>query len=33
MRADFLVLKGIEIEKIFVHGEALGEHNFPKQSC
>jgi len=28
MQADFLVLKGIEIEKVFIRGEALEEKNF-----
>ncbi|MDD1750219.1 MAG: hypothetical protein LUO89_10130, partial [Methanothrix sp.] len=30
LQADFLVLKGLEIEKIFIRGESLEERNYPK---
>jgi hypothetical protein len=30
MQADFLVLKGLEIEKIFIRGESLEERNYLK---
>ena len=33
MRADFLVLKGLEIKEVFIQGESLKEEYYPKLSC